>query len=119
MIVYSVWLNNEKIGTTSLETGDPPMGVAIGAITFIWRLLDTEGNLLSRGAIDEAGILVIRDQPHLVVKDECSVAVVGEFCYFAYSPELQEGEIHVCGIPSDEYRKRFPEQSEQYWGRDA
>jgi hypothetical protein len=32
--MYRVFLNNEEIGTTSLESADPPMGVVSGKIAF-------------------------------------------------------------------------------------
>ncbi len=32
--VYRVHLDNEEIGTTSLDSGDPPMGVVCGKVSF-------------------------------------------------------------------------------------
>lgn len=32
--MYKIFLNDKEIGTTNLESGDPPMGVAFGKIKF-------------------------------------------------------------------------------------
>lgn len=116
--MYEIYVSNQLIGFTKLETGDPPMGVASGSVELLAKEEDRESFLLSVGAVFQEFFFEIGENPDLVVKDKHQNLINALFCYFIYAPEFNEAYIEVCGIDPKEYEERFPETFLQYYNPD-
>jgi hypothetical protein len=94
---FLVSLNNEVLGTTDLEGGDPPMGVASG------RLYTTDAyRSIQRYCVDHRDSWV--ELPGLSVMTESGVKIEcsGGIQIIDFSPEIgEEGiQIHLNGVLS-------------------
>lgn len=114
-------LNGQKIGTTLLEKGDPPMGVAFGKIDFIeinypytylknyCAFHDITINMddIDVGLIDTQIIPELR----IVRQDGFEIKGVGN----SICGMRGEGyEVSVLGIPHPFYKEEFPHLVKEY-----
>ena len=106
-MAYSVYLGDQKLADCELGHCDPTMGVACAQIQPILSVAALSEFLLSRGAVDENGIIVVRNNPELVVIDSAGEKVGALFCYLQQCPLLEETWIDACGIHWQEYQERF------------
>lgn len=112
--MFEIYLGKQKVGTTALEYGDPPMGVVVGKVQLACSAAERIAFLESLGAVRDGLFLVIKDHPDLHAADSSGVRVGSDFCLLAYSPELEEGEFEACAIDAIEYQARFPQHVKAY-----
>ena len=114
MASYSVFAGNELVGTSDLEAGDPPMGVAFGkfrATPAYSRIRSSCIAALANGQWDPLG-LSVKTQDGKPLPSQGGVMILD-------SPEIQpsEVEVHVAGIPYPLYEELFPWHVEAYRDR--
>jgi len=111
---YSVFAGGTLIGSSNLELGDPPMGVASGKFQATPAYFAIRGECISalaNGRWDQLRLSVRAD-------DGRSLPAQGGVMILD-SEEIQpsEVEVHVAGIPFPLYEELFPRQVEIYRDR--
>ena len=108
---FLVKIGNEVIGSSELESGDPPMGVASG------RLVPTPAYAsIQRYCIEHREHWV--NIPKLTVETPGGVVIEysGGVQIIDFSPELGEAgiEIHLNGVTNPPYGELFPHHVEAF-----
>jgi hypothetical protein len=119
--VYRVNLDKEEIGTTLLESGDPPMGVVSGKISF-HALISAFNFFLNYCRIHDITVNSTDPEhefidtqviPALRVFRTDGTEIAGQGC--CISGFKEEGyEITILGIPYPFYAEEFPLQRRAY-----
>lgn len=109
MVTFKVFSGATFVGSSNLEHGDPPMGVAFG------RFFPAEGYAAIQSACIEnhADQVVLRLTVKTPSGDTIQCAGVG---ILDYSPEVgEEGiEVNVLGISFPPYEELFPHHVSLY-----
>ncbi|NKE75940.1 MULTISPECIES: hypothetical protein [Brucella/Ochrobactrum group] len=95
---FEIYANDVLVGSSSLESGDPPMGVAFG------NLLTTPSfhtDLIDRGVLT-------------VMLDGVSIPSSGGVVIEDYSKEANEILVAILGIDHQLYEELFPEHVAAY-----
>lgn len=110
-MLFSIYLDDNLIGQSAFEAGDPPMGIVIG----MFFPAKPYVNYLE-------AIAAYRDKPqghfNFYVKTTDDELVPVKFLRIEdYSSELNEIEVTMC-IDGDQYlyQRLFPKQYQQYFG---
>ena len=119
--MYRVLLNNEEIGVNSLESGDPPMGVVSGKISFHpsitpFRLfLDhCRAHTVTLNSADPEFEFIdtqVIPQLRVVRTDGVEISGVG-CCITGFKGEGYE--VTILGIPYPFYAEEFPHHRKAY-----
>ena len=102
-MTFSVFADNELIGTTQLESGDPPMGVAFGmmipdAYTKYRNFFTSQ----DENAVGQLNLYVMSESGEKL--EPCSG--IGILDYSEEAGEVMI-EVNVLGLDSDLYQKYF------------
>ena len=109
MTKFSIYSNNELVGHSALESGDPPMGVAFGAFEPSARYEAIQQTCRTNHADQSSLNLSVRTPAGTLL--EC--AGVG---ILDYSEEADASfiEVNVLGISYPAYAELFPEHVAAY-----
>jgi hypothetical protein len=119
--MYRILLNNEEIGTPSLEMADPPMGVVIGKISFLrtpspfhlFLAHCREHNIIVNSAEPEDEFIETQVIPQLRVLRTDGVEIRGQGC--CISGFKEDGyHITILGIPYPFFGEEFPHHRKAY-----
>ena len=99
MAQFHIYLGGHLIGTSNLEFGDPPMGVAFG------RFEPNE-------AYEK--ISLVQNLDHLSVRTGNGVTLNASGGVHVEGQLGEEMEVSVLGIPDSEYEALFPEHVTAY-----
>ncbi|MDB9517339.1 hypothetical protein PN466_10310 [Roseofilum reptotaenium CS-1145] len=115
-MLYKIFINEQEIGTSLLESGDPPMGVASGLIrlnnisirVLESRLLQIESTQSTDGVTNchEPGVVRVIHPDGFELSGQGSVI---ENCL-----ELEECYVTILGIHHEMYEKLFLHHIEKY-----
>lgn len=110
-MTFSVYANDEIIGTTQLESGDPPMGVAFGAMIPSQAYSKYKSLFISKNyaATEKLELFVVSETGERL--EPCSgVGIVD------YSEEMGETmiEVNIMGLDLNLYQKYFSDHIETY-----
>ncbi len=118
--VYNIFLNQKKIGTTKLESADPPMGVVFGKIDFVDVISGYNffkdyclKNNIAFTDYPEDKLITTNEIPNLNVLDIDKKEICGLFCY-AEGMDSDAFYINVMGIPYPFYEEEFPHHVKAY-----
>ena len=120
--IYGIKLDGETIGETSLETGDPPMGVVCGKVlfsisenpyTFFKSYCHSKGITINQDE-EELGFIDTQNIIGLKVFRSDGIEIAGEpgasICGFS-----DEGyDITILGVPHPFYGEEFPHLCKEY-----
>jgi hypothetical protein len=99
MARFHIYLGEYLIGTSNLEFGDPPMGVAFGR----FEPNEAYENI---NVVRNSGNLSVRSGSGVILNSSGGVHIEGQ---------LEEGmEVSVLGIPHAEYEALFPQHVNAY-----
>lgn len=119
-MIYTVLLDNNKIGTSLLENADAPMGVVFGKLIADNNLICY--NFLSKyckdngiGATEypEDKLITTRTIPGLKVVNENGVEIIG----LSSNLEGMDSEgyvVNIEGVPYPFYEEEFPHHKKAY-----
>src|SRR5688572_16880684 len=121
---YAIFLDGEKIGTSFLEFGDAPMGVAFGKIYPIIKNFGYEfirdycfsNNMITADHYPNEKYISTRTIDSLKIFNEDGVEIEGE-CNQIRCGEDEICEISIEGIPYPFYEIEFPQHVEEYTKR--
>jgi hypothetical protein len=99
MARFHIYFGEHLVGTSDLEFGDPPMGVAFG------RFEPTDGYEKISG---------VQNQGHLSVRSGNGVTLNASGGVHVEGQVGDEMEVSVLGIPHSEYEALFPEHVKAY-----
>ena len=119
--MYHVFLNNVKIGTTALESADPPMGVVTGKIAFIPSVspfhlfrdhCQSHGITLNNADPTEE-FIDTHTIPELHVFRTDGVEIAGQGCSIS---GFRDGgyEVTIIFVPYPFYAEEFPHHRRDY-----
>lgn len=109
MAQFSIYSGLFLVGYSSLENGDPPMGVAFGQFepAIGYSLIQNE---CRTNHLDQSGLaLSVQTEAGLVIP--CAGVAILDY---AEEPLSNFIEINILGIPSAFYEELFPEQMIKY-----
>jgi hypothetical protein len=118
--VYSVFLNNDRIGITELENADAPMGVVFG--TLILDTISSGYDFFKSYCLDnniaftddpEARLISTMEIPGLKLSDKDGKDVNGGFRSIS-GMDLDTFEIIIEAIPYPYYEEIFPHHVKAY-----
>jgi hypothetical protein len=119
--IYDVFLDGNKIGTSKLEHGDAPMGVAFGQIRFIENISGYEffskyclENKIEFEGYPEDKLIMTCAIPGLKVIDEAGIEINGIGTSIS-GMDSDTFEITILGISYPFYQEEFPEQVKAYY----
>ncbi|HEY8991449.1 MAG TPA: hypothetical protein VIM46_05705 [Luteolibacter sp.] len=119
--MYRLLLDGNEIGTTALESGDPPMGIVCGKISFHvaespYRLILDHcltHKIIVNGNEPEHEFIDTQIIPSLQVFRKDGLEIAGQGCCVAGFKE--EGyEITILGVPYPFYGEEFLHHCEAY-----
>ncbi len=119
--MYRIFLGDQEIGTTSLECGDPPMGVAWGVVTLREDVIPFDHftaycraqNIKLNQSDSALGLIDTPFVPGLRVVRRDGVEIKGQGnCFFGFADEGYE--ISVLGISTAFFRQEFPHHCQRY-----
>ena len=120
MIIYDIFLDNIKIGTSMFERADAPMGVVSGNIKFIGKPLtfDTISKYCKDNniVVDEHPankFISTQTIPALMARNEKGSEIKGIGCYLT-GMDGEDYEITIIGIPYPFYEEQFPDHVKKY-----
>ena len=100
---FNVYAGGTLVGHSELETGDPPMGVAIGRFYPLPAYVAIQAACIAaRNQSQEHLALSVRDSGGSVIPAQGGTAILDS------SRELGEIEVHVLGIGYPLYEELFP-----------
>ena len=112
--IYTIILDNKKIGTSLLEQADAPMGIVFGVISFIDKSFTY--SFLSKYCKDtniktteypEDKLITTMDIPTLRVLNETGAEIKGESTYIN-GMDSDAFYINIIGISYPFYEQEFP-----------
>jgi hypothetical protein len=120
-MVYSIYLDSKKIGTTRLEKADAPMGVVFGKIIFNKKELNYSlikaycktNNIELTDDYSEDKLISTRTIDSLVVKNEQGIEIKGSGNQIS-GMDSEGYEISIEGIPYPFYEEEFPQHVKAY-----
>lgn len=118
---YTIFLGNDKLGTTQLEKADAPMGVVFGVISFTKMNI---GYDFLKEYCKSNGIELATDYPEdklistrtieqLTVKNDLGIEIKGLGNQIS-GMDSDVFEITLEGIPYPFYKKEFPNHVKEY-----
>lgn len=118
--IYNILLDDKRIGTTKLEYGDPPMGVAFGEISFIdittpydfFKSYCKANNIEFTDCADDKFIST-RTIPNLKIKDDKGNEIKG-LGNNVVGMNTDPFELTIEGIPYPFYGDEFPHHVKAY-----
>ena len=119
-MIYDIFLDDKKIGTSLLEYADAPMGCVNGLISFSDKKLDYDffskyckNNNIITDEDPEYKFISTQTIPTLKVLNENGTEIKGVGCYLA-GMESDGYEINIIGIPYPFYGEEFPHHRKSY-----
>lgn len=119
-MIYSVFLDNNKIATSLLENSDAPMGVVYGELKFIDKILTYEffskyckDNSINTDEYPEDRFISTQTIPTLKVLNENGIEIKGVGCCLA-GLDKEGFEITILGIPYPFFEDEFPHHVKAY-----
>jgi hypothetical protein len=111
MASYSVFSGNRLIGTSDLERGDPPMGVASGKLrpTSVYATIRAECIAALDTGRWEPLALSVQTENGKPLPAQGGVMILD-----SQEIDLYQIEVHVAGIPYPLYEELFPTHVENY-----
>ena len=111
---FKIFLNDEFIGESNLETGDPPMGVAYGsffpaATYYLHREKFFYKDAESNSQINVGWALKILEPDNSVLEN-----VAGVFIEDFTKEGLDEIRVSILGMDSLDYERYFPGRYSEY-----
>lgn len=118
---YSIYLDSNRIGTTSLEKADSPMGVVFGELRFdekVWgydfiKTYCKEKSIELGDDYPEDKLISTRTIDSLVIKNEQGVEIKGEGNQIS-GMDSEGFEILIEGITYPFYEEEFPHHVRAY-----
>ena len=111
---YSIFLDNNKIGTSLLDKADAPMGCVFGQITFLDKNLNYDffskyckDNNIKADEYPDDKFISTQTIPTLRVLNETGTEIKGVGCYFA-GMDSDGYEINIIGVPYPFFEEEFP-----------
>ena len=112
--MFRILLNEQTIGESEFETGDPPMGCVSGALKTKSSVDNLLKFILNNGGISKDGEYSLElDSRFSVVDVQGKKLEYLGGCIMAY-PDISEILIDIVGIPYPEYGELFPKHVSQY-----
>lgn len=119
-MIYNIFLDDTKIGTSLLEQADAPMGCVNGRITFLDKNIDynflsnyCKNNNVNVDEYPEDKFISTQTIPTLKVLNESGREIKGVGCYIA-GMDSDGFEINIIGIPYPFYKEEFPHHRKEY-----
>lgn len=113
-MIYNIFLDNKKIGTSLLENGDAPMGVVFGKIIPVDKTLcyDFLAKYCGDNGIDstkypEDKLITTRTIPGLKILNEKGIEIKGKGSNIE-GMDSDGFDISIFGIPYPFYEEEFP-----------
>jgi len=121
MKLYDIFLDNNKIGTTELKKGDPPMGGVFGKITFVnissgydfFKTYCVTNDIELVTDYPEDRLILTRTINNLAVKNELGIEIKGVGNQIS-GMDSDEFEISLEGVPYPFYEEEFPHHVKAY-----
>lgn len=111
---YSIFLDNNKIGTSLLDKADASMGCVFGQITFLDKNLNFDffskycmHNNIKAEEFPDDKFISTQTIPTLKVLNEAGTEIKGVGCYFA-GMDSEGFEINIIGVPYPFFEEEFP-----------
>ncbi len=118
--VYTILLDGNKIGTSKLEYGDPPMGVVFGDIDFHEKPLTYDyfsvyckNNGVKTVEYPEDKLINTETIPKLKVVNETGLEIKSIGCYIE-GMDSDGFRLNIIGIPEAIYKEEFPHHIKAY-----
>lgn len=119
-MIYSVFLDNNKIATSLLENADAPMGVVYGELKFIDKILTYEffskyckDYAINADEYPEDKFISTQTIPTLKVLNENGIEIKGVGSCIA-GLDKEGFEITILGIPYPFFEDEFPHHVKAY-----
>ena len=106
---FHVLIGNEVVGESGLEHGDPPMGVAFGALNANPAFDQYRTQIDDDGFVQTPAPIRVRDQSG---KDLTGQAI--SIQVFVLDGETDELEVSILGMDSSDYERWFKHHVETY-----
>jgi hypothetical protein len=118
---YTIFLGNEKLGTTQLEKADAPMGVVFGKISFIKMNIGYDfikeyckSNRIELASdYPEDKLISTRTIEQLTVKNDSDIGIKGIGNQIS-GMDSEGFEITLEGIPYTLFEEEFPYHVKKY-----
>lgn len=119
-MIYSILLDNNKIGTSLLDKADAPMGCVFGQISFFDKNINfdffskycKDNNINADEYLDDKFIST-QTIPTLKVLNEIGTEIKGEGCYFS-GMDSDGFEINIISVPYPFFEEEFPNHVKAY-----
>jgi len=118
--IYTLLLDGNKIGTSKLEYGDPPMGVVFGEIDFHEKPLTYDflsayckSNGVKVVEYPEDKLINTETIPKLKAVNENGAEIKGLGCYIE-GMDSDGFRVNIIGIPNSIYQQEFPHHIKAY-----
>lgn len=117
--IYNILLDDQRIGTTKLEFGDPPMGVVFGEISFIditapYEFFKSYCEANKIDSTDYADDKVIRlSIPNLKITNDKGNEIRG-LGSDVFAANTYPSEVTIVGIAHPFYGYEFPHHVKSY-----
>jgi hypothetical protein len=118
-MIYTIFLDNKKIGTSALEQADASMGVVLGKVNFIEVNLNytffssyCKINSIKVEEFQEDKFISTQTIPELKVYNQREVEIKGIGCYIE-GMDSEGFEINIIGIPYPFYEEEFPHHANE------
>jgi hypothetical protein len=119
--VYSLLLENTKIGTTDLEKADAPMGVVFGQVKLneissgynFFKDYCLKNGIEIRYDFPEEALIVTADIPALKVLDPNGIEIKGQSIHIE-GMDTDSFEVTILGIPYPFFEAEFPHHVKAY-----
>ncbi|MEM7592912.1 MAG: hypothetical protein AAF383_15575 [Cyanobacteria bacterium P01_A01_bin.83] len=112
--MYSLLYQRRIIGSSELESGDPPMGCVLGILNIEVPIIEFTNFINSLGGDNHNGILYFSLTREFRVIDSDQKALKYQGGCIIICPELKEIWLELLGIGYPEYGYLFPQHVKDY-----